>query len=136
MNTNILSQTTYSPELQHHLFGRQLLATEIPFPEEILQQHVKQGYVTQTPGIQNKTCLRCGNQHKHLFYTFPCAICGQSCTYCRSCIMMGRVSECTPLYTWAGPPPNTPIPEQVMAWTGTLSDGQQTASSQSQTSHP
>ena len=95
-------KTPYSTELQHHLSGRQLLATEIPFPEEILQPHVKQGYVAQTPGIQNKTCLRCGNQNKHLFYTFPCANCGQACTYCRSCIMMGRVSECTPLYTWTG----------------------------------
>ncbi len=115
-------------ELQHHLSGRQLLATEIPFPEEILHAHVQQGYVTQTPGIQNNTCLRCGNQNKHLFYTFPCAICGQACTYCRSCIMMGRVSECTPLYTWSGPPANLTIPEQVMAWSGTLSTGQQTAS--------
>ncbi len=128
MYLNIPPQIPYSKELQHHLTGRQLLATEIPFPEEILQQHVNQGYVTQTPGIQNKTCLRCGNQSKHLFYTFPCANCGQACTYCRSCIMMGRVSECTPLYTWTGPRPDMPIPNNPMAWSGTLSDGQQTAS--------
>lgn len=130
LNTKTLipPQTTFSPELQHHLFGRQLLATEIPFSDEVLQTHIKEGYVAQTSGIQNMTCLRCGNQNKHLFYTFPCALCGQSCTYCRSCIMMGRVSECTPLYTWIGPKPDMPIPEQVMAWSGALSDGQQTAS--------
>lgn len=119
---------TYSPELQHHLSGRQLLSTEIPFPEEMIQQHVNQGYITKTPGIQNKACHRCGNQSKHLFYTFPCAICGNNCTYCRSCIMMGRVSECTPLYTWMGPQPDLSIPDNPMAWSGTLSDGQKTAS--------
>lgn len=118
----------YSKELQHHLFGRQLLAIEIPFSEEILHTRVIKGYVAQTQGIQNMTCQRCGNQNKHLFYTFPCANCGQACTYCRVCIMMGRVSECTPLYTWTGPRPDMPIPDNPMVWSGTLSDGQQTAS--------
>lgn len=130
--TSAIPQIPYSLELQQHLFGRQLLSSEIPFSEEILQSHIDQGYVTETPGIQKQnsttTCLRCGNQNKHLFYSFPCYLCGQTCTYCRSCIMMGRVSECSPLYTWTGSPIAFSMPKKVMNWSGTLSGGQQTAS--------
>ena len=42
--------------------------------------------------------------------------------------MMGRVSECSELYSWTGPELTFPIPPKVMAWDGTLSDGQKTAS--------
>ncbi|WP_286676490.1 DEAD/DEAH box helicase [Peribacillus asahii] len=123
-----IPQQAYSTELQHHLFGRQLLAAEIPFSLDVLETHIEQGYVAKTFGIELDHCIRCGNQDKQLFYTFPCAICRQLCTYCRSCIMMGRVSECTPLYTWTGPAYDFHVPKSVMNWSGTLSEGQQTAS--------
>ncbi|MEW5549967.1 BppU family phage baseplate upper protein [Peribacillus frigoritolerans] len=97
----------YSPELQNHLTGKHLLALEIPFSQEILTEHLKNGYVSETYGVQSGNgsyhCVRCGNIDQTLFYTFPCKICNQDCTYCRSCIMMGRVSECAKLYRWTGP---------------------------------
>ncbi|MCL9797465.1 DEAD/DEAH box helicase family protein, partial [Frankia sp. AgKG'84/4] len=49
-------------------------------------------------------------------------------TYCRACIMMGRVSECSLLYSWSGPSFLFDIPAHVLAWEGTLSEGQRTAS--------
>lgn len=131
-STSFEKKRTFSSELQHHLYGRQLLAIEIPFPSDILNFHIEQVYISQTSGIQKQNgaiiCMRCGNTNKHFFYTFPCQNCGQACTYCRSCIMMGRVSECTQLYTWTGPPVVFPIKEDVMTWSGTLSSGQQAAS--------
>ncbi|MEL3970953.1 DEAD/DEAH box helicase family protein [Rossellomorea oryzaecorticis] len=41
--------------------------------------------------------------------------------------MMGRVSECTPLITWTGPPP-TNHDQLIFDWQGTLSPAQQEAS--------
>ncbi|KMY52469.1 helicase [Peribacillus loiseleuriae] len=124
--------TPYSPELQHHLSGRLLLAAEIPFSPERLTEHIEAGYVTTKAGVSRENgkydCSRCSNRNQQLFYTFPCKICQKNCTYCRSCIMMGRVSECSKLYLWIGPELHFPIPPRVMAWAGTLSDGQKTAS--------
>ncbi|WP_110928383.1 hypothetical protein [Bacillus massiliglaciei] len=122
-------QNISSKALCLHLAGRQLLRSEIPFPDDSLDSE----FITKTKGIIRKKtgffCERCGNQDRHLFYSFPCQICGkEACTYCRACIMMGRVSECSFLYGWKGPKTEFPILEEVMAWTGELSDGQQTAS--------
>lgn len=122
----------YSKELQNHLAGRLLLAAEIPFPPEFLTEQITKGHVSEMRGVLRETgrfvCIRCGNKDSTLFYTFPCKICNQDCTYCRACIMRGRVSECTKLYSWTGPPLTFPIPDQVMGWEGTLSAGQQMAS--------
>ncbi|MDQ0218425.1 DEAD/DEAH box helicase [Peribacillus cavernae] len=41
---------------------------------------------------------------------------------------MGRVSECSLLYSWNGPGFDFNVLEDVMAWGGTLSEGQRTAS--------
>ncbi|MFJ5623491.1 DEAD/DEAH box helicase [Peribacillus loiseleuriae] len=124
--------TPYSPELQHHLSGRLLLAAEIPFSPEPLTEHIEAGYVTTKAGVSRESgkyvCSRCSNRNQQLFYTFPCKICQKNCTYCRSCIMMGRVSECSKLHSWTGPELCFPIPSKVMAWDGMLSDGQKTAS--------
>ncbi|MFH0065816.1 DNA/RNA helicase, partial [Peribacillus sp. NPDC056705] len=114
----------YSPELQNHLTGKHLLAFEIPFSQELLAEHLKNGYVSETCGVQSGNgsynCVRCGNKDQTLFYTFPCKICKQDCTYCRSCVMMGRVSECAKLYRWTGPCVQFTIPDNVMRWAGTL----------------
>ncbi len=124
--------TPYSSKLQHHLSGRFLLAAEIPFSLELLTEHIESGYVATKVGVirQNDKyrCSRCSNRNQQLFYTFPCNICQKNCTYCRSCIMMGRVSECAELYSWTGPELIFPMPPKGMAWDGTLSDGQKTAS--------
>lgn len=120
--------TTYSPELQLFLTGRSLLQSEIPYPEELIQHHLEKGYITSSPGLTKQTCERCGNTAAHRFASFPCANCQKPCTYCRNCIMMGRVSTCTPLYTWIGPAPPFKIKGSPLVWEGSLSPGQKTVS--------
>ncbi|MDH5161272.1 DEAD/DEAH box helicase [Heyndrickxia oleronia] len=121
----------FSQELQTFLSGRKLLLTEIPFPKALIQKHLDNKFIAALPGItqNNKPqCERCGNTFPHLFAQFPCANCQTNCTYCRNCIMMGRVSTCTPLYHWIGPLPEMDLTEYALEWSGTLSPGQQTAS--------
>ena len=121
----------FSQELQTFLSGRKLLLTEIPFPKALIQKHLDNNFIASLSGItqNNKPqCERCGNTFPYLFAQFPCANCQTNCTYCRNCLMMGRVSTCTPLYHWIGPPPEMDLTESVLEWSGTLSPGQQTAS--------
>ncbi|MFL8936257.1 DEAD/DEAH box helicase [Rossellomorea oryzaecorticis] len=117
----------YSTALQHYLSGRALLPDELPFSIEILHEHHLNGYITYGKGVENNHCHRCDNRKKHLFARFNCFRCKEDCTYCRNCIMMGRVSECTPLITWSGPTPTTSN-QPIFDWTGTLSKAQQEAS--------
>ena len=124
----------YSQELQEHLQGKKLLLDEIPFPLSEIHDHYLNGYIQYHHGIITNSkkqfiCQRCGNQNQHVFASFQCARCHESsCTYCRNCIMMGRVSQCTPLLTWAGPSDQMFLRQSVLNWTGQLSPGQQTAS--------
>ncbi|MEC1637568.1 DEAD/DEAH box helicase [Schinkia azotoformans] len=125
----------YSQELQQHLQGKRLLLDELPFPLSDIHQHYLNGYIQYHHGIitnpkKQFICQRCGNQNQHIFASFHCARCReQGCTYCRNCIMMGRVSQCTPLITWTGPSSQkTAHIKSVLNWSGQLSPGQQTAS--------
>jgi competence protein ComFA len=111
--------------LRNVLAGKQLLREEIPF------EMVDSPLISKRPGILfdrkgRAYCNRCGNSDKELLAEFPCARCGKKCVYCRACIMMGRVSECTPLYEWSGELPE--IDAAPLKWSGSLSDGQQVAS--------
>ncbi|MDQ0214961.1 competence protein ComFA [Oikeobacillus pervagus] len=125
---------TFSPDLQLFLFGRHLLHDEIPFPSPVIDAHQTQGFIAHDQGVtktkQSYQCQRCGNHDSTLFAHFPCARCQQTCVYCRNCIMMGRVSECTPLYRWTGPPPEQTAIQSTLQWSGQLSPGQQAASEQ------
>lgn len=117
-----------SSELQAFLSGRKLLESEIPSNLlDATSQHI-----TYQDGITKENnlwkCSRCGNTNQNLFATLPCTRCKQNCTYCRNCIMMGRVSTCTPLLGWNGPDPEVPPTEHPLQWEGRLSDGQQHAS--------
>ncbi len=38
--------------------------------------------------------------------TFPAQDADETCLYCRKCLMMGRISGCTPLIGWKGPTPD------------------------------
>ncbi|MFI8688008.1 DEAD/DEAH box helicase [Rossellomorea sp. NPDC077527] len=118
----------FSTDLQSYLSGRALLLDEIPFPIKFLHEHYMNGYVSFKKGVIDGQCRRCGNNRLHLFSVFHCARCHSSCTYCRNCIMMGRVSECTPLLEWNGPTPEPPMP--AFEWSGILSDAQKEASQQ------
>jgi competence protein ComFA len=111
--------------LRNVLAGKQLLREEIPF--ELIESPL----ISKRSGIKfdkkgRACCNRCGNSDMELLAEFPCALCGKKCTYCRACIMMGRVSECTPLYGWSGEMPE--IVGVPLQWNGSLSDGQQVAS--------
>ncbi|PFA67355.1 DNA/RNA helicase [Bacillus sp. AFS015802] len=117
----------FSTELQSFLSGRALLLEEIPFSITILHGHYKNGYVFYAKGVDKGQCHRCGNDKAHLFATFSCSRCHTTCTYCRNCIMMGRVAECTPLFKWNGPAP-TIEDAPTFQWVGTLSEAQKTAS--------
>jgi competence protein ComFA len=150
----------FNTELQNQLSGKQQFIDEFPVPLSEIQEHYENGYLIYKKGITTEknqpACTRCGNRDQHLFAKFPCARCGEDCLYCRNCIMMGRISECTPLVSWTGPEnswlsANTKpksqdpdsqrsdlecavpkLPQQPaitqLQWTGTLSPGQQTAS--------
>nr|WP_309098552.1 DEAD/DEAH box helicase [Fredinandcohnia onubensis] len=124
----------YSSELQHLLYGKQLLLEEIPFTLEDIQQHYLNGFVHYRKCIMKTkdgySCVRCGNSDQKLFASFGCARCRQECTYCRKCINMGRMSECTIMVRWEGPSPTVEIPDKPLVWEGTLSAGQQKASTE------
>lgn len=111
--------------IRNILAGKQLLREEIPF------EMVDSPFISKRPGILfdkkgRACCNRCGNSDKELLAEFPCVRCGKKCVYCRACIMMGRVSECTRLYGWSGKLPE--IDAAPLKWSGSLSDGQQVAS--------
>jgi competence protein ComFA len=118
----------FSTELQSYLSGRSLLVDEIPFSIQTLHEQYINGYILYEQGVNEGQCHRCGNNKPHLFSTFHCSRCHTECTYCRNCIMMGRVSECTPLLRWNGPGPESP--PVTFDWTGTLSEAQKAASEQ------
>jgi competence protein ComFA len=120
----------YNKELQQILTGKQLLLDDLPVAD--VQSHYENGYITYRKGIEyngkKPICSRCGNTSTKYFATFPCARCAEPCLYCRKCIMMGRISECTPLIGWSGPPPTFGLPENILEWEGKLSEGQTIAS--------
>lgn len=123
----------YNQELQSILAGKQLLLSDLPFPIDLIQSHYENGYLYYRKSIlienNEPICVRCGNKASHLFSSFPCARCQETCIYCRNCIMMGRTSTCTPLISWTGPTsPPTNMVEPPLEWSGTLSQGQSVAS--------
>ncbi|MDQ0269098.1 DEAD/DEAH box helicase [Cytobacillus purgationiresistens] len=131
MNT----QYPINEDLQTLLQGKQLLHDDLTHPYELIQEHYENGYLQYRKSIafeKNKpVCRRCGNTNPSLFAQFPCARCQEeACTYCRNCLMMGRVSSCTPLLSWAGPiiPPETI--DSPLQWDGQLSAGQKKASNE------
>lgn len=123
---------SYSVELQTYLTGRELLLDEIPFPLADIQAHYLAGYLTYIPAIQQNKghylCVRCGNDKKKLFYSFHCSRCQEQCSYCRKCIELGRVSQCSPLIRWLGPPLKYEVQKEPLEWQGTLSAAQQKGS--------
>jgi len=122
----------YDEKLQQILYGKSLLFDELPFTLDQIQKHYEHGYVKYSTGISKTSngyvCSRCGNEKIRLFAVFSCFRCkSDNCAYCRNCIMMGRVSQCTPLISWNGPEVRWPH-ENNLLWHGELSSGQQAAS--------
>ncbi|SFG73059.1 DEAD/DEAH box helicase [Sporolactobacillus nakayamae] len=137
---------SYHLDMQRFLFGREFRAEELPFPDKVVKEHVKNGYVAVRPGIESLNdnifdllsgrkkwlCARCGNRDQEAFATCACSHCRKKCVYCRHCLTMGIVRSCTNLVTWIGPEPeswtcSTHNDVQLCTWDGRLSDDQNAA---------
>ncbi|MFE7060641.1 DEAD/DEAH box helicase [Sutcliffiella sp. NPDC057660] len=117
----------YSKDLHQFLTGKRLLPDELPFTNDLILLHHQNGYLHFHHGVKDFNCNRCGNKDRELFASFHCARCQKECAYCRKCIQMGRVSECTPLISWNGTKLIS-ITNHPLKWNGSLSKGQQLAS--------
>ncbi|WP_426983451.1 ATP-dependent helicase ComFA [Bacillus cabrialesii] len=119
---------SFSKELRQTLQSRHLLRTELPFSDELIEWHIENGYIAVQNSISiNKRgyrCNRCGQNDQRYFSFYHSS--GKKQLYCRSCVMMGRVSEDVPLYSWKeeDEPNWQPI---KLTWDGELSSGQQKA---------
>jgi competence protein ComFA len=126
------SSFAFDEKLQQILYGKMLLLDELQLPLKTIQEHYENGFVMYNQGIKQTKygwqCNRCGNEKDHLFASFSCFRCkSESCVYCRNCIMMGKVSVCTPLLSWKGPDVKHNSNPKLI-WQGELSAGQQIAS--------
>jgi competence protein ComFA len=123
---------SYNSELQKMLVGKQHLVDELPFSLEEIQEHYENGYLIYRKSIDMNykkiRCARCGTADPSTFAEFPCSRCGELDVYCRKCLMMGRVSGCTPLVSWTGTDPKFPENPNPLLWSGKLSEGQILAS--------
>ncbi|MGG0888338.1 DEAD/DEAH box helicase [Cytobacillus horneckiae] len=122
---------SFNEQLQQLLSGKQLLHDDLEHSIEEIHSHYENGYIQYRKPISyqnNKPfCVRCGNNQ--FFAHFPCSRCHEEdCAYCRHCIMMGRVSACTPLLTWSGPEFPLFKARNALKWEGQLSKGQEAAS--------
>jgi competence protein ComFA len=119
-------------DLQKMLVGKQLLIDELPFSLEEIHQHYQNGYLAYRRGLlkndKKLECERCGTTDPASFAEFPCSRCGENDVYCRKCLMMGRVSGCTPLISWKGTDLAFTVPPAPLEWDGQLSEGQKLAS--------
>ena len=117
--------------LGRQLHSRHLLTVEARSSQSNLDWLEEKGLVNRTPAIEKKangfTCSRCGVSQKRYFAYSPCDVCQKDCVYCRSCIMMGKVTECGSLYEWTGPQ-IIEICRAELTWQGELSKGQKRAS--------
>lgn len=118
-------------ELMRQLHSRHLLTAETRCPQYKLDWLEEKGLVNRTPAIERKangfTCCRCGVSHKRYFAHSPCEVCQKDCIYCRSCIMMGKATECGFLYEWTGPQ-MVETYRAELTWQGELTKGQKRAS--------
>jgi competence protein ComFA len=125
------SSFAFDEKLQQILYGKMLLLDELQLPLKTIQEHYENGFLNYNAGIKKTKygylCNRCGNDKDRLFGSFSCFRCkSEKCVYCRNCIMMGRVSKCTPLLSWTGPKVKWSIANDLK-WQGKLSAGQKVA---------
>ncbi|WP_417894432.1 DEAD/DEAH box helicase, partial [Bacillus altitudinis] len=118
-------------ELSHKLQSRHLLPVECQCTQSELEWLENQGFIHRTPAVDRVAsgliCCRCGVSNKRYFALSSCETCKKDCVYCRSCIMLGKVSECGFLYEWTGPQKKE-TRQVELTWQGELSKGQKRAS--------
>lgn len=111
--------------------GKLLLEEEYYLPANLFTSLVTGKIISPIPSITSSffttTCQRCHQSESQYFATIHCARCEQPHLYCRKCIHMGRVMECTPLYEWIGPPMNWLKYRTPCSWQGELTKAQQHA---------
>ena len=117
-------------KLEAFFSGRMWLKDFTPFPQDEIEHAIANGDLLVSPGITaDGQCARCLETSPHRILSYHCAKCGSTCFYCRHCIQMGRISSCTELISWASPSPKL-IRKHTFNWKGTLTEAQQTASSE------
>lgn len=124
------------------LAGRIWHREHIPFPIEQIDRLISEKQITLMRGITTKKavfgikhfCNRCHNDNQSLFTHFDCAKCKGPCTYCRNCLKMARVSNCTELAIWSGEALQFPT-EHRLDWHSELTNLQQQASDELIASH-
>lgn len=104
--------------------GKQVPSTSIP--TELFQELQLDEKVIIRPAIIRNVCQRCGNSDRQLFGKIPCITCKKECLYCKSCVTLGRINECTKLLTIHQSIPSNDDPTVVQNFT--LSPLQQHAS--------
>ncbi|OLP66662.1 hypothetical protein BACPU_00210 [Bacillus pumilus] len=125
MNMNKAMELRPQLQSRHHLPFECLCSSyELEWLEE-------QGLIKRTSAIEKRAngykCNRCGVSVRRQFALTPCEKCQKDCVYCRSCIMMGKVTACSSLYEWIGPQIEETC-QVELTWQGELSNGQKRAS--------
>lgn len=119
------------PEQLIPLIGKQMLPEQFStyniLPQELLEKQYITSIPAMTKNIFTSVCHRCGNSNRLYMGEIDCQRCDQAHLYCRKCIQMGRVLQCSPLYEWIGPDLVYDIQVDPCAWDGTLTDVQQEA---------
>lgn len=127
---------TLDGTVQSFLDGRLWHREHTPFSMQEIEKEIDAGNIRTMQGVVTQKgrfgrviyqCNRCLNENEARFTHFYCAKCGGNCTYCRSCLKMGRVSSCTELLYWTGPPVQF-SQKHVNHWQGILTDLQKQAS--------
>lgn len=128
----------FDETVQGFLAGRIWHREHIPFSREVIDRHIQTGVIEVVEGVTTSKnwlyqlmhrCNRCENTEQMRFTTIHCAKCEKTCAYCRKCLKMGRVSSCTELLVWKGPPINFPT-NHKNNWQGQLTRLQEQASAQ------
>lgn len=105
------------PQIRDFFIGRIWMRNNTPFPQEKIEKYIGSNYLSIRSAItvnqssnlfkqKSFKCNRCHNENQEEFIQFECARCNELCVYCRHCINMGRMSNCTDLIVWSGPVPN------------------------------
>lgn len=108
------------------VYGRSLLKEEID--ETIRADFLEQ--LNVKPAFHRikdeKVCGRCSTVSK-VSKPYPCT-CGNLCVYCRECIALGKVRECSKIYSLKEPNHFKKHTKPYLKWAGSLSDQQKEAS--------
>ncbi|MBB6282021.1 competence protein ComFA [Geobacillus subterraneus] len=119
-----------SSPLMAWLYGQRLPREQLPFSQDDIDAALHASWLHEQPGLiktsQGWRCVRCGNDDRSRFASFPCARCGTDCCYCRKCLSMGRISSCTRLVHVKKTLPSERY-AAPLGWNGTLSAAQEKA---------